>query len=86
MRRAVRLEAAGPESGSGSSPRFLPIGGALMIRNPPRLVVSPPLPHDLAHRVWIEIEGVEEGLAREAFQLAAAKLPFETTFVKRTVM
>jgi large subunit ribosomal protein L16 len=33
-----------------------------------------------------EIEGVDETLAREAFQLAAAKLPFETTFVKRTVM
>jgi large subunit ribosomal protein L16 len=37
-------------------------------------------------RVMFEIEGVDETLAREAFQLAAAKLPFETTFVKRTVM
>jgi len=37
-------------------------------------------------RVMFEIEGVEEGLAREAFQLAASKLPFETAFVKRTVM
>jgi len=33
-----------------------------------------------------EMEGVSEELAREAFQLASAKLPFETTFVKRTVM
>jgi large subunit ribosomal protein L16 len=33
-----------------------------------------------------EIEGVDEELAREAFGLASAKLPFETTFVKRTVM
>jgi large subunit ribosomal protein L16 len=33
-----------------------------------------------------EIAGVDEVLAREAFDLAAAKLPFETTFVKRTVM
>src|SRR5690625_3437223 len=32
-------------------------------------------------RVMFEIEGVEESLAREAFQLAASKLPFETTFV-----
>src|SRR5690554_96306 len=37
-------------------------------------------------RVMFEIEGVDESLAREAFQLAASKLPFETTFVKRTVM
>ena len=37
-------------------------------------------------RVMFEIEGVEEEQAREAFNLASAKLPFETTFVKRTVM
>jgi large subunit ribosomal protein L16 len=32
------------------------------------------------------MEGVSEDVARDAFRLAAAKLPFETTFVKRTVM
>jgi large subunit ribosomal protein L16 len=32
------------------------------------------------------MEGVTEDLAREAFALAAAKLPFKTTFVKRSVM
>jgi large subunit ribosomal protein L16 len=37
-------------------------------------------------RVLYEMEGVDESLAREAFALAAAKLPFKTTFVKRTVM
>ncbi len=37
-------------------------------------------------RVLYEIEGVSEEVAREAFQLAAAKLPFKTTFIKRTVM
>ena len=37
-------------------------------------------------RIMFEIEGVDEELAREAFGLASAKLPFETTFVKRTVM
>ena len=37
-------------------------------------------------RIMFEIEGIAEELAREAFQLAAAKLPFETIFVKRTVM
>ena len=33
-----------------------------------------------------EMEGVTEELAREAFALAAAKLPCATNFVKRTVM
>ena len=33
-----------------------------------------------------EIQGVSEELAREAFTLAAAKLPVKTTFTTRTVM
>jgi large subunit ribosomal protein L16 len=33
-----------------------------------------------------ELEGVSEELAREAFGLAAAKLPVKTTFSYRTVM
>ena len=37
-------------------------------------------------KVLFEMEGVAESLAQEAFALAAAKLPVETTFVKRTVM
>jgi large subunit ribosomal protein L16 len=37
-------------------------------------------------RMLYEIEGVSEELAREAFALAAAKLPVQTTFAKRTVM
>jgi len=37
-------------------------------------------------RVLYEIEGVTEEVAREAFALAAAKLPIATTFVKRTVL
>ena len=37
-------------------------------------------------RIMFEIEGVDEELAREAFSLASAKLPFQTAFVKRTVM
>jgi len=37
-------------------------------------------------RVLYEIEGVTEDMAREAFALAAAKLPVQTTFTKRTVM
>ena len=37
-------------------------------------------------RMLFEIEGVPEQLAREAFALAAAKLPMSTTFVSRVVM
>jgi len=33
-----------------------------------------------------EIQGVSEELAREAFNLAAAKFPFKTSFAVRTVM
>jgi large subunit ribosomal protein L16 len=37
-------------------------------------------------RMLYEMEGVAEDVAREAFTLAAAKLPVQTTFVTRTVM
>lgn len=37
-------------------------------------------------RMLYEMEGVSEELAREAFRLAAAKLPLKTTFVSRSVM
>ncbi|MFI0400129.1 MAG: 50S ribosomal protein L16 [Thiolinea sp.] len=36
--------------------------------------------------VLYEMQGVSEELAREAFRLAAAKLPFKTAFVSRQVM
>jgi large subunit ribosomal protein L16 len=37
-------------------------------------------------RVLYEMEGVTEEIAREACRLAAAKIPFQTAFVKRNVM
>ncbi len=37
-------------------------------------------------RMLYEMEGVTEETAREAFSLAAAKLPFQTQFVTRQVM
>lgn len=37
-------------------------------------------------KVLFEVEGVPEALAREAFVLAAAKLPMKTVFVARTIM
>jgi large subunit ribosomal protein L16 len=33
-----------------------------------------------------ELEGVDEDLAREAFKLAAAKLPVKTTFISRAIL
>ncbi len=36
-------------------------------------------------KVMYEIEGVSEDVARQAFKLAAAKLPVQTAFVVRTV-
>jgi large subunit ribosomal protein L16 len=37
-------------------------------------------------RVLYEMAGVPESVAREAFKLAAAKLPVRTTFVARTIL
>ncbi len=37
-------------------------------------------------KVLYEMEGVSEEIAREAFRLAAAKLPVQTVFVTRQVM
>ena len=37
-------------------------------------------------RMLYEMEGVSEEIAREAFRLAAAKLPVTTTFVSRKVL
>lgn len=37
-------------------------------------------------KMLYEMEGVAEDVARDAFNLAAAKLPVPTTFVNRTVM
>ena len=37
-------------------------------------------------RILYEMEGVAEDVAREALALAAAKLPFATTFVKRSLI
>ncbi|HCA26094.1 MAG TPA: 50S ribosomal protein L16 [Betaproteobacteria bacterium] len=36
-------------------------------------------------KVLYEMDGVDEAVAREAFRLAAAKLPFATTFVTRQI-
>jgi len=37
-------------------------------------------------KMLYEMEGITEAEAREAFKLAAAKLPVKTTFVFRTIL
>ncbi len=37
-------------------------------------------------KMLYEMEGVDEQIAREAFRLAAAKLPLKTAFISRSVM
>jgi large subunit ribosomal protein L16 len=37
-------------------------------------------------QMLFEMQGVDEVTAREAFELAAAKLPVKTTVIKRTIM
>jgi large subunit ribosomal protein L16 len=39
----------------------------------------------LPGKVLVEMEGMSEQIAREAFRLAASKLSVSTTFVKRQV-
>ena len=41
--------------------------------------------HPLYGKVMFEMAGVEEDLAREAFKLAAAKLPIKTHFIRKDV-
>jgi hypothetical protein len=40
------------------SPRFVPLNDELVLRDPPSLTVTLPLPCDLAHAVFVEFEGV----------------------------
>lgn len=37
-------------------------------------------------KMLFELEGVAESIAKEAFTLAAAKLPVKTVFIRRTIM
>jgi hypothetical protein len=53
--RAIRLERMSIEG--DDPPAHLPLGGEWILRNPPRLAVTTPLPCDLAHAITIEFEG-----------------------------
>ena len=61
MARAVRLEPASP--GDGATSDYLNLNDDLVLRDPPLLIVTTPLPSDLAHTVEVELEGLSGRLA-----------------------
>ena len=97
-----RLTARQIEAARRAMTRFVKRGGKIWIRVFPDVPVSKkPLEVRMGNgkgnvefwiakiqpgRVLYEMEGVTEDIAREAFRLAAAKLPVTTTFVQRVVM
>jgi large subunit ribosomal protein L16 len=90
------------ESARRAIARYVKRGGKLWIRVfPDKPITQKPLEVRMGSgkgnvEYWValiqpgkmlyEIEGVPEEIAREAFRLAASKLPVQTTFINRTVL
>lgn len=90
------------ESARRAIARYVKRGGKLWIRVfPDKPITQKPLEVRMGSgkgnvEYWValiqpgkmlyEIEGVPEEIAREAFRLAASKLPIQTTFINRTVL
>ena len=97
-----RITARQIESARRAMNRYIKRGGKIWIRVFPDVPISKkPLEVRMGKgkgnvEYWVckiqpgkmlyEMEGVTEEIAREAFKLAAAKLPFKTNFVIRQVM
>jgi large subunit ribosomal protein L16 len=97
-----RLTARQIESGRRTITRHVKRGGKIWIRIfPDKPITKKPLEVRMGKgkgsvEYWVaqirpgtmlyEIQGVSEELAREAFALAAAKLPLKTLFTARTIM
>jgi len=97
-----RITARQIEAGRRAMTRYIKRGGKIWIRIfPDKPITKKPLEVRMGKgkggveywvaqiqpgRMLFEMEGVDEQVAREAFRLAAAKLPVQTTFVSRTVM
>ncbi len=97
-----RLTARQIEAGRRAMTRHIKRGGKIWIRVfPDKPISSKPLEvrqgkgkgnveYWVANvqpgRMLFEMEGVSEEIAREAFRLAAAKLPVKTTFVTRAIL
>jgi large subunit ribosomal protein L16 len=98
----ARVTARQIEAARRAMTRFVKRGGKIWIRVFPDVPISKkPLEVRMGNgkgnveywvakvqpgKVLYEMEGVTEEVAREAFRLAAAKLPMTTTFVARQVM
>ena len=97
-----RLTARQIESGRRAINRHVKRGGKLWIRVfPDKPITKKPLEVRMGKgkgsvEYWVaqvrpgmmlyELQGISEEIAREAFALAAAKLPLKTTFTVRTIM
>lgn len=97
-----RLTARQIESGRRAISRHVKRGGKIWIRVfPDKPITEKPLAVRMGKgkgsvEYWVaqirpgtmlyEIQGVSEELAREAFELASAKLPLKTLFTVRTIM
>lgn len=97
-----RITARQIEAARRAMTRYVKRGGKIWIRiYPDKPITQKPLEVRMGSgkgnvEYWVseirpgamlyEMEGVSEEIAREAFRLAAAKLPVETTFVTRTVI
>ena len=97
-----RLTARQIEAGRRAITRHVKRGGKIWIRVfPDKPITKKPLEVRMGKgkgsvEYWVaqirpgmmlyEIQGVSEELAREAFNLAAAKLPLKTLFTARTIM
>lgn len=97
-----RLTARQIEAGRRAITRHVKRGGKIWIRIfPDKPITKKPLEVRMGKgkgsvEYWVaqikpgtmlyEIQGVPEELAREAFELASAKLPVATTFIARTIM
>ncbi|HEX6550827.1 MAG TPA: 50S ribosomal protein L16 [Gammaproteobacteria bacterium] len=97
-----RITARQIEAARRAMTRFVKRGGKIWIRVFPDVpITKKPLEVRMGNgkggvEYWVakiqpgsvlyEMEGVDEATAREAFRLAAAKLPVTTTFVSRVVM
>ena len=97
-----RLTARQIESARRAMTRHVKRGGKIWIRVfPDKPITKKPLEVRMGKgkgsvEFWVaqikpgtmlfELQGVSKELAQEAFQLAAAKLPFKTKFAERTIM
>jgi large subunit ribosomal protein L16 len=97
-----RLTARQIEAARRTISRFVKRGGKLWIRTfPDKPITKKPIEVRMGNgkgnveywvaeiqpgRMLYEMEGVSEAIAREAFELAAAKLSVKTTFVTRSVL